>query len=393
MLSKRARAILVIGSLCVVLLVVLGGLIDDKNDIYKKLHIFVEVMNHIRSDYVEPVQTTTVIDGALKGMVRSLDSESSYLTPEEYKEYKEQLPARTASTGIEVVKHPANDYAMVIYIRPDSPAAESGLLVGDLIRAIDGNSTRELTLMSIRFLLDGPPGSTAQLNVTRADERGLLTFAIPRVELPDPVVTASTIDGVGYLKIPSFALALGTLETVREKCDEFAGSGIQALIVDLRGNVGGEYEEAVHVADLFIGDGKLLSVKSRSSEVNYEADEFAYDFAVYLLCDETTARSAEIFAVALEDRREATSVGRRTIGIGTIQRRIEMDDGALLNISYAKAIGAAGTDFHGQGIEPDLEVPKDSEDGENDVILRTAVERAKQDVNARQQVAASSAAY
>ena len=388
-MNRKIRFVMVLTSALMVAAITFGVLlsqVDEREDIYKKLDIFIEVMSHIRSDYVEPVRTTMIFDGALKGMARMLDSESSYLTAEEYHQYQEELPKRVASTGIEVVKNPLNGYAQVVFIRPESPADSSGVFVGDLIRAVDEQSTRELPIMMIELLMRGEPGSSASFSIVRANMRQFLTFDVERKILPQRKVSWEKKDGAGYIHIPSFDL--GTLEAVQSAGNEFKAESISDLIIDIRGNLGGNLEEAVHVADLFIKEGLLVSLKTKQSSTEYTADEFAYDFNIYLLCDESTGRAAEFFAAALSAQDFVEVVGRNTLGIGTIQKRLELEEGALLNISYARVLGPGDLDISASGIGPDHEVPKTTGEKESDEILGKALELVR-NADTTQQLALS----
>lgn len=388
-MNRKIRFVMVLTSALMVAAITFGVLlsqVDEREDIYKKLDIFIEVMSHIRSDYVEPVRTTMIFDGALKGMARMLDSESSYLTAEEYHQYQEELPKRVASTGIEVVKNPLNGYAQVVFIRPESPADSSGVFVGDLIRAVDEQSTRELPIMMIELLMRGEPGSSASFSIVRANMRQFLTFDVERKILPQRKVSWEKKDGAGYIHIPSFDL--GTLEAVQSAVNEFKAESISDLIIDIRGNLGGNLEEAVHVADLFIKEGLLVSLKTKQSSTEYTADEFAYDFNIYLLCDESTGRAAEFFAAALSAQDFVEVVGRNTLGIGTIQKSLELEEGALLNISYARVLGPGDLDISASGIVPDHEVPKTTGEKESDEILGKALELVR-NADTTQQLALS----
>ena len=378
-MKSKTRWVLIIASAVLVLVIAIGGLLsqsEEREGIYKRLDIFVEVMRHIRSDYVENVETTSIFDGALKGMLRTLDVESSYLTVEEYKAYIDELPRRKASTGIEVVKDPVNGYARVVHIRSGSPADSSGVEEGDFIRAIDGRSTRDVPIMMIQLMMAGQPDSTATFSILRSGLSRFLEFEVARAELPKLEATWKVTDGIGHIVVPTFEL--GILEQVQKACEEFDNAGVNSLIIDVRGNLEGNLDEAVHVADLFVSSGKLLSVKSKSSSTDYEADEQAWDFELLVLCDETTARAAEAFVVCLSDRDLATIVGRRTVGIGTLQKKIEMEDGALLNISFARVIGPEGSEVQESGITPDEEVPQNDEDDHNDNILIRAIQLVKE---------------
>lgn len=382
MLSKKTRLFLLVGSILMAAIVAMGviyGQSDDKKKLYRKFDIFVEVLNRIRNDYVEPVQPSVIFDGAMKGMARMLDIESSYLTKEEYERYQKELPQRKAITGLEIIKHPINQYAMVIYILPGSPASESAIKVGDYLRTIDNASTREMPIVMADLLLCGAPGTTAEIGVIRPGVQGQLTFDIERKSLPQAQVTFEVKAGnIGYIKVPNFDTYI--LEDLQRACDSLASSKVKELIIDLRGNVQGNIEEAYHAAELFVEGGKLFSLKTKNTTTDYTSNKFSYSFNVQLLCDDTTARAAEVFALALQDTGNASVVGKGTIGLGSVQKEIILEDGAFLNISYATIIGAKGTELQGIGIKPDAEVETGSE-AESDKILEKAIERAKEKIN------------
>jgi carboxyl-terminal processing protease len=381
-LSKKTRLFLLVGSILVAAVVAMGviyGQSDDKKKLYRKFDIFVEVLNRIRNDYVEPVQPGVIFDGALKGMARMLDIESSYLTKEEYERYQKELPERKASTGIEIIKHPINQYAMVIHIIPGSPASESAMKIGDFIRTIDNASTREMPIMMANLLLCGQEGSSAEVGVIRSGVQGQLTFEIERKVLPQESITFEVKEGnIGYIKIPNFNTYI--LEELQRACDSMASNKVRDLIIDLRGNVHGDMEEAYHAAELFVEGGKLFTLKTKNESTDYAANKFSYSFNVQILCDDTTARAAEIFALSLQDTENASVVGKGTFGLGAIQKEIILEDGAYLNISYATIIGAKGTELQGKGITPDVEV-ETNPDSESDKILEKAIERAKEKIN------------
>jgi carboxyl-terminal processing protease len=182
------------------------------------------------------------------------------------------------------------------------------------------------------------------------------------------------IDGTGYLIIPSFRL--GVIEEIKEACESFQSHAVDSAIIDLRGNTSGDLEEAIHSADLFLSGGKLLSLKTKASSVDYTADDFAYSFDLKLLCDESTGRVAEAFALALKERGAAEVIGRTTLGLGTVQKMITLDDGSILDISYAQFVGPNNTEVQGHGVEPDVEVER-TDSGVQDNILKAALDRVR----------------
>ena len=377
MINNRVRKFLIVSSGLVAIFLAIGvlfGQSDDKDKLYRKFDIFVEVMNRIRRDYVEPVDPSTIFDGALKGMAGMLDAESSYLTADEYARYQQEMSQRRYKPGIDVVKV-NNNYALVVKIRGDSPAAKSGLRRGDYIRAVDDVSTRELPIIMINALLSGQEDSSVKLSVLRTGTQGLLTFDVPRAELADEKVEYKVENETGFITIPNFKPNI--LEDVQRACEEFTRAGLKNVVLDIRNNVNGDFEEAIHVAELFTSGGALVSLKSKSSNTEYVSNEFSFDFTLHVLADESTGRAAEVFALALKERGAAELVGRNTIGIGTVQKDIIMDDGAFLRISYATIVGAEGAELHGKGVAPNVTVEKNADENGEDTILLKAIELIK----------------
>jgi carboxyl-terminal processing protease len=372
----KIRVGLLISSFLVVTLLLLSVIIgqdDDRNTLYKKFDIFVEVMNRVRQDYVEPVKTDEILDGAIRGMARVLDSESSYLTAKEYEQYKKELKIRTAQTGVEVIKHPFNRYAYVIKVRDNSPASATDIRVGDFIRAVDDVSTRDLPILMIELLLSGPADSEAKFSMLRTGVQDPISITIPRAMLEREEVTSDVQDDIGIITMPSFQS--GTLEELQAICSDYRSRGIKEVIFDLRDNVSGDPEEAIHAAELFVADQVLVKYKTKESADPYTANSFAYDFDLAVITNESTCGPAEIFALALADTERATTIGRGTFGFGAVQRRIILEDGAFLNISYATIVGANDMEIMGTGVKPDIEIEQDHQ--ELDEFIKQAKESFK----------------
>lgn len=375
-MNKTTKLLLVAVSALMIAFVAAGSIIsaqDKQDELYQKFDIFVEVLNKIRNEYVEPVDPSAIFDGALKGMAAALDAESSYLTAGDYEQYKAETALRTAETGIKVMKHQGNRYAVVTHVLPGSPADKAGIRRGDLIRAIDGVSTTEMPIMMIELHLKGEPGTKTRLSVIRGGVQGLLSFELEHKDIDRTSFASSVEDGAGYIKINSFDSFI--LEELEAACFQFEQEGIDTLILDIRDNISRNLEEAVHCAELFVSGGKILSVTSKDGSLDYTANEPAFDFKLLILTNSSTARAAEAFAVALKDLDRAEIIGEKTIGVATLQREITLEDGAYINISYGTFVGPQGTVVHGEGVEPDVEVEQQEDD--QDEILAEALRRAK----------------
>jgi len=380
------KKLLLVSSLALITFIGVGTALsaqDSEDELYKKFDIFVEVLNKVRSEYVEEVEPAEIFDGAMKGMASMLDAESSYLTASEYASFKSENSSRDAQIGVKFIKHPGNRYTYVTYVIPGSPADKSGLAKGDFIRAIDGKSTTSMPSLLMDFYLRGESESIAKLSVIRSGVQGLLDFEIERQLIPAMNVNSVIRESVGIISLHSFDGYV--LEEFSSAVDEVLGSGVATLIIDVRNNNSDNIEEAVHCAELFIAGGDILTIKSKGEPVTYTANEPAKDARLFVLINDSTARSAEAFALILKEHAGAELIGEKTLGIATLQREVILDDGAYLNISYGTFESVQGTVVQNEGVTPDIEVDE-TENGEStaDTILDRALERAKETQDQRQ---------
>jgi carboxyl-terminal processing protease len=298
----------------------------------------------------------TVTTGALHGLLESLDADSSYLTPTEYKIWKERPSSGVAQIGITVSKR--YGYATVVNVLPGSPADHEHIADGDVIEAIGDTSTRELSLAVIRLMLDGKAGSTVNLTVVkpRKADPDKLTIARAIVSTPDLSQQEYENSTVLYLKP-----AVITKARVDEVAAKLKANKGKKIVLDLRDASGGEEEEGIRLANLFVGQGTLAMLEGQ----RFPKQTFAADPAKVLttaplavLVNRGTYGAAELTASAIEAAKRGDVVGERTFGEGSVQKTIDLPDGAALLLTIAKYEGPDGKKIQDEAVNPNVQVGK-----------------------------------
>ena len=326
---------------------------------YPQLAVLSEVLSRVQTDYVEDPNFTKVTAGALHGLLESLDPYSSYLTAAEYKAYQSKHETE-ASLGIVISKRVG--FIAIISLLPAGPASEAGLIAGDIIDSIDGQSTREMSLAEVNFKLQGAPGSSVKLSIIRERASDPKEFELKRahVAMPD-VVSRMMASGVGYLKVLAFPK--GETQKIAASIQELRKNGAKKIILDLRDNAFGDIDEGVSTANLFIEKGLIGYVKGQQ----YPRKDFLSDSSkaisskepLIVLVNTSSGGAAEIVASAVLDTHRGDVVGERTYGIGSIQKVIPLDDGTALILSVAKYFTPAGKEIQDGGVTPNYPVAED----------------------------------
>ena len=335
MLSKPKIAIIFISALFVVYGLV-GGMLNKvsaKDNAYRGLRIFADVLNKVREDYVEEPDLEKAMRGGLHGMMEALDPYSSFIDGDTYQELQRSRGELTASPGIILSKR--YGYASVVSVVPNSPAEQKGLRTGDLLESIDGRMTSQMSLWEARRWLVGREGSSVGLRVIRARRSVPSQIELVREDKGLPAVSARIVeDGIGFLSIPHFEE--GMAQVVSSKLKMLQSSGMEGLLVDVRGTAVGAFEEAVQVSDFFLPKGKrILTVNNRHGEKTEFfslTEPIVSDIRIVLLIDRGSSGAAEVFAAALKDHGMARTVGEKTDGQGSIQEIVYLEDGAVLEI-------------------------------------------------------------
>src|SRR5690348_8903628 len=370
-MSKQLKIGVLSLSFFIVLVVVLGGLgvhASSSNDgAYRQLGVYSEVLSRIRTEYVEEPNFSAVTSGALHGLLESLDADSSYLNPEEYKFYKTHQNEGHANVGATVSKR--FGYAAVVSVLPGGPADKAGVETGDIIEAIEGKSTHEMSLATIQEELAGKQGSTINFAIVRPGKAEPQKITVTR----DNVVIPATTDKVmedAIADIEPVTLTKGKAQEIAAKLKEEQKKGAKKLILDLRNVSDGDVNEAVSVANLFLNHGVIAYLQGQK----YPKQIFTADpqktittLPLVVLVNRGTAGPGEIVAGAILDNNRGDIVGDKTFGSGSVQKVIDIPDGSALILSVAKYYTPSGKviedpDPQHAGITPNVLVASSLDD-------------------------------
>ncbi len=367
-MSFRTKFILILLSATLTLYTVVGGWISTRaqqpsNDPNAQLRIFESVLQHIQNDYVDEPNMDKVRAGALRGLAYGLDPYSTYLTPDQVREYNENGKDNQVGIGAELSQ--VASYLYVIAPMKGSPADQAGVRAGDIIEYIDGKATRDISLYDAKQLLNGAAGSDVKLRVLRANASPL-TLTVKRGGFRAPAAEARMdASRIGILKINSFAD--GEAADARARVQDLLKQGAQKIVVDLRGTAGGSLTEAVAVANLFVKDGQIAETVGREGKPikSFAADPKGAIFSgpVVALIDSGTAGAAEVVASALLERNRGQVVGEKSFGAGAEQQLFTLRGGDGLLLTTVKWASANGKTFLGEdrahsGVSPSVEVKR-----------------------------------
>ena len=346
-------------SLVVFILFISLGVNAAKNN-YVLLSVFTKALHIVQQYYVEEVDTKDLIYGAIKGMLKELDPHTHFLSDEMYKSFQSSTSGEFGGLGIEV--NLKNDALTVLSAIEDSQAWKAGIQAGDKIITIDDESIKGLSLSEIGQRLRGEIGKVVKIQIMRQSEKSPKTFEIRRGQVVIHSVKYVDLDsGYAYFKITSF---------IRKTYDDFKDllikhknreNGLRGIILDLRNNPGGLFDQAIKVTDLFIDKGVLVSIKGKDKSKNdtvYAKNNslVGKDFPIILLINEYSASASEILAGALQDHNRALIMGRRSFGKGSIQSLVRFDDGSALKITVARYYTPSGQSIQAQGITPNVKI-------------------------------------
>jgi len=341
----------------------LDGVRASSNDgAYRQLQVYSEVLSRVRSEYVEEPNIPQVTDGALHGLLESLDANSSYLSPLEYKEYKSHRSEARGEIGAAVSKR--FGYAAVVSVIPGGPADKAGLQATDIIEAIEGKSTREMSLAEVHNLLSGQPGSNVTVSVVRARRAEPQKMVITRdlVTIP-PVNDKMVEDGIGYVQVDAFAK--GKAQEVAGKVKALLKLGAKKLILDLRNCADGEESEGIATANLFLNHGTITYLQGQKyprEAFNADPSRAITNLPVAVLVNKGTAGPAEVVAAAVLENARGDVVGDKTFGDGSVQKVIELPDGSALILSIAKYYSPSGKAIQDTAVTPNILVADTDDD-------------------------------
>jgi carboxyl-terminal processing protease len=327
--------------------------------IYENLEIFANVLSLVQDSYVEEIDSQEVIQGAIRGMLNTLDPHSSYLSPDDFKELQSETKGSFSGIGIEITLK--DDILTVVSPIEGTPAFEAGLQAGDRIIKIGDEFTKDMDLMEAVQKLRGPQGSEITISIHREGWSDLKEFTLTRNVIPLHSIKARMLEpGFGYVRITSFQAK--TTSDLKQALNELGKEGeLKGVILDLRNNPGGLLDQAVKVADLFIDRGVIVSTKGRIKDQNMTFSAHnngnRYNFPMVVLVNEGSASASEIVAGAMKDHGRALILGAQTFGKGSVQTIIPLGEGSGLRLTTARYYTPNGTSIQAMGIIPDIVVP------------------------------------
>ncbi len=364
-MTSRIRWALISVSSFLVFYIVIGGVLG-KNDstpekAYRDLGVYSEVLSRIKQDYVTEPDLRRVTDGAIRGLLEGLDPYSTYLSPQEYQEYTQHPDAGPATTGIFLSKRLG--YATVVSVLPGSPADTAGVKIGDLIDRVEDTATRDLSVVQIQRMLAGAPGTTVKLALVRDPHGESQKISIIRGMLSYPAAVAKMVDaGAGYIRVATFNK--GKAAEITAKLKEFTSRGANKIVLDLRNCAGGEVEEAIATASLFLDKGLITYIAGQRyprQDVLAQPGAAVFKLPLAILINQSTAGPAELIAAAVLGNKRGEVVGVRSFGIGVVQKMIPVPDGSALLLSVAKYYGPDGKAIHDNGVIPSVIQPAGGE--------------------------------
>jgi len=355
---------------------ILLGLNNDKNvtakdkNLYKDIKTFGEVLDMVRKNYVDEVDTNKLMQGAINGMIRSLDPHSSFMTPDLYKELEVETQGQFGGVGIEIMI--IKDVLTVVSPIEDTPAFHAGLKSGDQILKIDGKSTKDITIMEAVRQLRGPKDTKVTVTIQRekmtTPKDIILTRAMIQVK---SVKYKKAEDHIGYIRIVSFQER--TADDLRKAIKEVSEKNVllKGLVLDLRNDPGGLLNQAIEVSDVFLKSGVIVTTRGRSKSVETRSiakdDNNEINCPIIVLVNEGSASASEIVAGALQDNGRALVIGTQTFGKASVQTVIPLEGGSALKLTTARYYTPKGRSIQAEGITPDIIVPflKSSEETES----------------------------
>jgi len=365
-MSTKLKVTILASSFAILLFTIVGGYVNvraSSNDgAYRQLSVYSEVLSRVRSEYVEEPNIPAVTEGALHGLLESLDANSSYLTAAEYKKFRAMKTDAKGDIGAAVSKR--FGYAAVIAVIPGGPADKAGVQNSDIFESIEGRSSRDMSLAEIHSLLAGEPGSTVTVAVVRPRRAEPQKIVISRdVVVYPPATDKMLADNVGYVKVDAFPQ--GKSQEIANKIRNLQKQGAKKLVLDLRNAAGGDEAEGIATANLFLDHGTITYLQGQKyprQAFNADPAKDVTKLPIAVLVNRGTAGPAEIVASAILDNARGDVVGDKTFGDGSVQKLIDMPDGAALILSVAKYYTPSGKAIQDTAVTPTYVVADNDDD-------------------------------
>ncbi|MDQ2834227.1 MAG: S41 family peptidase [Acidobacteriota bacterium] len=377
-MPKISKILLLAASVALVVTVFLGvnssgvnAATEPQDGAYRQINVYSEVLRHIQTDYVTEPNVNDVTNGALRGLLESLDADSSYLSPDDYKAYKADRGGK-AQVGINVSKR--FGYATVVSVVPNSPADKANLTDGDIIEAIGPADTRDMSLAMIQRMLEGQSGTELTLSVVRPRKAAPDKLVLTRVSPSLPPVAETMYENSTIVYLKPGVLDHEHVQQIEAKLKAMPRADNKKVLLDLRDVAAGDMTEATRLANFFLKSGTIAMLEGQKvakqtfvAEPSKAIDATA---PLVVLVNRGTAGPAELVAAALLDNKRAEIVGEKTFGEGAQQKTFELPDGSALILSVAKYESPSGKKIQDDGVTPDVMVaatnPNEDGDGVED---------------------------
>lgn len=365
-MNEGSRTSLLVGLLVGLVLGVAvsgGRLVGDvgaADEDYEGLETFTNILTLVKRNYVEEVSTRELVEGAINGMLTSLDPHSAYLTPEDYKELQVETRGTFGGLGIEITQRDG----MLTVVAPieDTPAYRAGIQAGDVILRIDGEFTKDMTLLDAVKKMRGKKNTKVRITVKREGSSSLREVTLVREIIKVKSVKSKVLEpGYGYIRVASFQERADeeVLRSLRRLKDD-SGGEVRGVVLDLRNNPGGLLSQAVQIADTFLESGMIVYTDGRRDDQRQKF--FAHKpgtwtgFPMVVLVNEGSASASEIVAGALQDHKRALVLGKDTFGKGSVQTIQPIGEGSALRLTTARYFTPNGRSIQAKGIEPDIDM-------------------------------------
>jgi carboxyl-terminal processing protease len=354
------------------------------SEIYRQLDLFGEVLERVRSDYVEKPDDAKLIEAAINGMLTALDPHSSYLNPKHFRDMQVQTRGEFGGLGIEVTME--NGVVKVVSPIEDTPAAKAGLMSGDLITRLDKEQILGLTLQEAVEKMRGPVNAPITLTIVRKGVDDPFDVKVTRDVIHiNPVKYNAEGDDVGYIRVTTFnEQTTANLQKAVEDLKQQLGPKLKGYVIDLRNNPGGLLDQAISVSDAFLDEGAIVLTRGRNIEETQRSNARPGDITdgqkLVVLINGGSASASEIVAGALQDHHRATIVGTRSFGKGSVQTIIPLGSNGALRLTTARYYTPSGRSIQAKGIEPEAVVEEELPD---DLKAKADLQNTKGEANLR----------
>jgi carboxyl-terminal processing protease len=350
-------------SIALVLVVFLGGFApsgvnaDQSDGAYHQMGVYEEVLHKVQSDYVTEPNINNVTNGALHGLLESLDADSSYMTPAEYATYKSKQGQGTAQVGMNISKR--YGYATVVSVIPGSPADKEQITDGDLVEEVDGQSTAQMSLAMIRLTLEGNAGTPVTIDLVRPRKQEPEKVTLTRVAMAAPQLAQQQYENASILYLKPIVVTRDRVSEIETRLRAMQKNGNKKILLDLRDVAGGDPDQAIRLANDFLQSGTIASLQGQkfpTQTFTAQASKFITGAPLAVLVNHGTAGAAELFAAAILENKRGDVVGDRTFGDAAVQKTIDLPDGAALILSVAKYQSPSGKKIQDTAVVPNVVV-------------------------------------